>query len=494
MTTGNARTASRRFLVAALGVGALALASDAVAQPLKRTAITAPRLNAQIGSSVYYLRWQGVRGARTYLLRVSEIGAPTGTYWINEYTRGTSYAFKPASFDARGSRFQMSVYACREEGVDCSDRSHVSAYVLGPPVVVSSPSSGYTYSGTDRRPQFSWQPYSGLKPSSGGGGVTYTITFAGNGAPAQSFTTQSTSFQPPVSINPAFQNPVRWSVKACKSYNCSSSGGTRTLNLTASSFDELTGYIEFDSPPNGVTVDVGSELRWKKKAGAASYSVCLNMNSSGCRIIHRDVGTPIGPTGATLSYTLTASDLDAKPPFGDYYFRGKTMYWGIQACTEGNTSCVGTPSHRNVQVAPAPAEGGGTIPTVSFGQHLYPRIASNSCNACHSGGNLYPQNEDRPAICSVPGCGANTIPFTTAISAGAMLDRFKCLKACSQQVQYSQALGKVYVVPGTPQQSGLHHKAQESTAGAFGADVTIDGVTKSVRDWIEIWIEQGANP
>ena len=49
-------------------------------------------------------------------------------------------------------------------------------------------------------------------------------------------------------------------------------------------------------------------------------------------------------------------------------------------------------------------------------------------------------------------------------------------------------------MPGNTALSGLHHKAQESTSPIFGSNRTIGGVTKTVREWITIWIQQGANP
>jgi hypothetical protein len=75
-----------------------------------------------------------------------------------------------------------------------------------------------------------------------------------------------------------------------------------------------------------------------------------------------------------------------------------------------------------------------------------------------------------------------------------MLARFKCMKARSTQGEYQQALGKVYVVPYQSAQSGLHHKAQASNAPTFSENLTINGVTKKVKEWITIWIDQGANP
>jgi hypothetical protein len=174
------------------------------------------------------------------------------------------------------------------------------------------------------------------------------------------------------------------------------------------------------------------------------------------------------------------------------------MYWGVSACTQGSTSCVGSAiPHRSVQVASAPTgggtPGGGGDPQVSFSQHLYPIISSPSCGACHPSGSIYPQKTPRPAVCAAS-CGTDVIPFNTTITAATMRTRFQCMKACSQNTQYSQAQGKVYVVPGNPSQSGLHHKAQASTSAIFSENRTINGVSKPVKEWIRLWIQQGANP
>lgn len=465
-------------------VGLLASAQPADARPR----ITAPKLNQQIGGARYYIRWTGERGMRGYYLRVREYGA--SSYWIDQAVKGTSFLFVPRQYGAEGKRIQIYVYSCQNSnGTNCGEPSTVSAYVMGPPVSLQSPADGATFDNPSRRPTFSWQPYGNL---SGGGALRYKVTITGNGAAPTTYgSITGTSFQPPQAINPAYQNPVRWSVQAYNSYNTSQGSRPRRLTLGGSSFDQLSGNVSFVSPPNGTNVDVGSQLRWQKKPGADKYRICLNMQSSGCRIIRTQSAQP----GSIQTYTLTAQDLDAKPPFGGYYFRGKRMYWRIQGCTQGNTQCVGTSTSRYVEVAPAPSSGGpgGGTPQVSFAQDFYPLLSGSQCGGCHAGGNLFPQKTPRPSGCQAS-CGTEVIPFDSSISSGVMLQRLKCLKACSGQAQYSQAFGKTYVVPGNPNGSGLHHKAQESNSPIFGSNFTIDGVSKPLREWIEIWISQGANP
>lgn len=472
--------------------GLLASAEPADARPR----ITTPKLNQQIGGARYYIRWTGERGMRSYYLRVREYGSPS--YWINQPVKGTSFLFAPKNYNALGKRIQIYVYSCQgANGTQCGDSSTVSAYVMGPPVSLQSPADGATFNNPSRRPTFSWQSYQGFGSYSGSGSVRYKVTINGNGAAPTTYNSiTGTSFQPPQPINPAYQNPVRWSVQACDNRNCSQGVRPRRLTLGGSSFDQLSGNVSFVSPPNGTGVDVGSQLRWQKKPGAAKYRICLNTQSSGCLSIRTQSAQP----GSIQTYTLTAQDLNAKPPFGGYYFRGKRMYWRIQGCTQGNTQCVGTSTARYVEVAPAPSSGpggggggGGGTPQVSFAGDFYSYFSGSQCGGCHASGNLFPQKTPRPSGCQAS-CGTEVIPFNSSISSGVMLQRLKCLKACSGQAQYSQAFGKTYVVPGNPSQSGLHHKAQESNSPIFGANVNIDGVTKPLREWIEIWISQGANP
>ncbi len=482
----------RAAVLAGSGVVAILSAAPAALAAPPQPALTTPRLNEQIGAASLRVSWRAVRGALSYVLRIREYNA--GSWLVNQTLTGSSFNFLIKGSGVEGGRIQVYVYACSNaNGTDCSDASQTSAWVLGPPVVLSQPGNGASYTGSDRRPSFSWQAYTGFRPSASMGPITYSITFAGNGAGPQSFTTSSTTYTPPQAINPAFQNPVRWSVRACNSYNCSGTAGTRTLNLTAgSTFPTIQGPVNPVFPANGAAVDAGSQLRWSRVTNAAHYKVCLNTQPNGCLAIYDHAAQ----SGNVQSFTLTQQILDAKPPFGQPYFRGRTVYWSINACTQNFTACTAQnsqPVWRSVQVAAAqPGGGGGGTPQVSFAQHLYPTIASSACGSCHPGGSNPPYYPQKPN--NATNCGPNTIPFSTAISAAEMLNRFTCLTASSTQSVYDQAYGKVYVVPGQSSQSGLHYKAQASSAGIFGSNVTIGGVTKQLREWITIWIDQGANP
>jgi hypothetical protein len=473
-------------------LGWIAIASSAEAGP----AITAPSQNQKIGSSTFYIRWQGQRGMQSYRLRLREDGQ--STYWVDQGLTVTSFAFQPKTYNAEGRKFEVFVYGCAgANGTNCGDPSFVEAYVFGKPVILSSPANNAT--SPNRKPTFTWQPYDGIHPSSGGGPVAYTLTLDGTGASPQSFQTSATTFTPSQDINPAFQNPVRWSVRACTTYNCSGSTPPRQITLAGGPADALSGSITYSAPANGTTVNAGSQLRWNTKPGVNNYRICLNMSESGCHIIRNQAPQP----GNIQSYTLTSMDLDARHPVtGVYYYRGGRMYWGIQGCTTGGTPCVDTGAiRRYVEVPPVSSTGGGgtpgtggTTPQVSFAQHLYPIIASGSCDSCHQSSSnnppYFPQKPDgAPANCS-----PNTIPFNTTVSASAMLNRLKCITARSQQGAYSQALGKIYVVPGSSTQSGLHWKAQNSSAPVFSSNRTINGVTKTLKEWIKIWLDQGANP
>jgi hypothetical protein len=180
------------------------------------------------------------------------------------------------------------------------------------------------------------------------------------------------------------------------------------------------------------------------------------------------------------------------------------MYWSVTACKAGYTQCT-TPGTtlqpRTVLVANAPASATPPPPvgdpTLSFAQHLYPIIASTECGACHpvSTPPYYPQKlgpSNNPA--SSLDEDAVSIPFSMADSASAMHGKFLGLVARSTAGSYAQALGKVYVVPGNSSGSGLHWKAQTSNAPVFGSNRSIGGQTKPLKEWIRIWIDQGAAP
>ena len=186
-------------------------------------------------------------------------------------------------------------------------------------------------------------------------------------------------------------------------------------------------------------------------------------------------------------------------PFNiDQRLRGNTVVYDFYACTNDNKctrrnrggfyACA-KPARGEGCSAPGMISGGGgsggdTTPpanTLSFARDLYPAITTQ-CAGCHSGNNLYPQKrQTNAAQCGVTSEPA--IPFNTSMSAATMLNRLKCLKASSTNGAYTQALGKVYVIPGNYGASGLHWKAQNSVA-----------FSQATKDLIRNWIAQGANP
>jgi hypothetical protein len=476
------------FVLAVLAAATLFGPLSGAQGSLPAPRITSPQLNQHLAPRVD-IRWTGVGGARSYRVRVREVGQTA--LLVDRAITTAGFTWDATS--ARGGRFEVFVFACAQDnGGACGAFSTVSFAVLGPPVTLTAPADGTNSTNLNRRPTFSWQPYTGFRPSSLQGEVMYRLIFTGNGAGQQVFNTSSTSFTPPTAIDPAFQNPVRWTVQACTNGNCSSSTPPRTIMLAGSSFTTVQGPVVPRAPTNGAAVDTGARLEWNHLPNAGVYQVCLNTGERGCLAVYE---VPAQGTGVQ-SFTLSSQVLDHREVGGAYRFRGRRMYWSVNACTAGFTSCTSqnsTATVRYVQVATAAAGGGagaGGTPQVSFAEHLYPLMSSNQCRACHPTSNpvAFPQLPNNKTT-----CGTRTIPFDTSISAATMRARFLCLEASSTQGAYQSAYGKTYVVPGNQNASGLHHKAQSSSASVFGSNVTIAGVTKPLRDWIGIWIQQGAN-
>lgn len=459
------------------------------------------------------IRWQGVTGASHYGLCLRE--SVTGACVLEQPDlSGTSFNLSPVPAQLRGKRLYASVRACAKVNPgslpNCSNYNVArSFYVMGPVQPLQDPADGSTYTGSDRRPTFSWPAYAGFDISSQPGTLRYKLTITGTGAAATVFDNlTATSFKPPTALNSQYQNPIRWGVQACTNVNCSTPGGARSLNL-AGTAPSTWGPVVLSSPASGSTVDTGSKLSWLHLPNAATYRVCLHTHASGCRL-QLDVPASSG-TPQQLELTSAILDMRENPLSQVLVFRNsagsatlKTMYWSVTACNAGNTQCTSpgtTPQQRTVLVANAPA---GTTPppptgdpTLSFTQHLYPIIASPECGACHpvSSPPYYPQKlgpSNNPA--SSLDETAVSIPFSTADSASTMRGKFLGLVARSTDGNYAQALGKVYVVPGNSGQSGLHWKAQQSTAAVFGSNRSISGQTKPLKEWIRIWIDQGAAP
>lgn len=474
-------------------------------------ALSAPNFNAPAEGAMslnFGVYWQGVQGAGTYDICVTEDLLGTTCVLEKPDHNGTNY-LGPVPEQLRGKRLYVKVRACASNGANCSLYNARSFYALGPSVSLQEPADGSSYASTDRRPTFSWAAYTAFSASSQPGTLKYKLTITGTGAAATVFDNlTTTSFKPPTALSSQYQNPIRWGVQACTTVNCSASGGTRTLTLAAAA-PTTWGPVVLSSPASGTTVDTGAKLRWQNLANAATYRVCLNNQPSGCRVL-RDVTA----TSAQPELELKADILDMRenPNNPAYVFRNaagsptlKTMYWSVSACNAGNTQCTSpgtTPQQRTVLVANAPAGStpgtpSPTVPTLSFETHLYDIIKSTDCSGCHPVVNppYYPQKlgPSNLAISTLDEVSVS-IPFNGSEGAATMLNKFKGLAARSTQGTYAQALGKVYVVPGNSNLSGLHWKAQMSPVPVFSSSRTINGQTKPLKEWIKIWIDQGAQP
>jgi len=319
------------MLVMAFVVSAMLMGSTAYA--LGSARITSPRSDQVVGGNVLTVHWKRPRGAKSYKVCVREAG--TSRCMVSKVTTESSTRFRISSTlnALKGKRVSLLVTACKAlNGDGCVSWSHIDVWFMGPPVRVSSPVDGTSYTGTDRRPTFSWQPYTGI---SGSGSVTYTLIIAAHGAPRQVFSgITNTSYRPPTAIKSAFQNPVRWLVTAYKGGNRSASSRARTLTLAASS-SAVVSAPNLRSPANGSTVDTGSLLRWDTVTNADSYKVCLGLSSNGCSPTHI-VHAP------TTSYSLTRKDLRR--------YRNKTMYWSVQTIV-GRRASVAKAALRNVHVS-----------------------------------------------------------------------------------------------------------------------------------------------
>jgi hypothetical protein len=227
---------------------------------------------------------------------------------------------------------------------------------------------------------------------------------------------------------------------------------------------------------NATATTLQPTFTWTAVPGAEAYKVVISSITD--------------PWGARETYEAgTSTSLTAPSPIPSIGSTG--VYWSVVVCKPA-ASCSfngkvsdGTQRYLKYQ-APDPI--------VSFAEHLYPMITT-SCSGCHQGTVNYPQNTAGRVDNTSTRCNeGQTIPFNSSVSPSEMYDRFRCLTAMSRQGTYAEALGKVYVVPNQPKISGLYWKALRSDAGTFGENKVINGVQHTVREWIKIWIDQGARP
>jgi hypothetical protein len=249
--------------------------------------------------------------------------------------------------------------------------------------------------------------------------------------------------------------------------------GTRVAQASAVSPQQDIIGMTFTAPTAGQSLTAGTAttIRWTPEN--YSGNIKLEYYEGGTR--KGDIATSVPASSGSYSWTPTTNATNASIVIRHATNIGLNWTGPTFSVTGGGS-------------------GGGGTPTVSFANHLYPLITNpQKCAMCHPAGGINPQAA-RPDDSSTTCNDSVGIPFSTSITASTMLARFKCMKARSTQGEYQQALGKVYVVPYQSAQSGLHHKAQASNAPTFSENLTINGVTKKVKEWITIWIDQGANP
>jgi hypothetical protein len=231
------------------------------------------------------------------------------------------------------------------------------------------------------------------------------------------------------------------------------------------------------SPAHNATTNFRPTFSWTAVPGVAGYKVVISSATD--------------PWGSREAYDINSGSTTSFTPTSDTPSIGQGgVYWSVIVC-QPLDSC-GFNGKVQDQTARWIAYAQGD-PRVSFATHIYPMITS-SCSACHGGTAYYPQKTTGRTDNPMTPCNeSQTIPFDTTISASEMYNRFRCLTAKSTQGVYANALNKVYVMPNQPKISGLYWKAQASDAGIFSENRTINSVTHQVKDWIRIWIEQGAS-
>jgi hypothetical protein len=276
-----------------------------------------------------------------------------------------------------------------------------------------------------------------------------------------------------------------WTARGCN--------GTSNCGPWASAerFTVVPNAPNLSAPANAASLNSRNvTFQWQAATGAnAGYQLIIWKipGSNGYDVYNPAASLPSGNLSLQVAAGSTSRTVDVPATLG------ATVSWAVVACAEfagkGRRCSLGY-EPRSLTLPTTT-----TAPTLSFALHLYPIISSPDCSSCHPGTTLYPQ---RTGPSDNPSSSMNemtvSIPFSTTDGATTMRNKFLGLVARSTQGAYAQALGKIYVVPGNASLSGLHWKAQQSTAPAFGSNRTILGQTKPLREWIQIWIQQGAAP
>lgn len=274
-----------------------------------------------------------------------------------------------------------------------------------------------------------------------------------------------------------------WTARGCN--------GTSNCGPWASAerFTVVPNAPNLSAPANAASLNSRNvTFQWQASTGAnAGYQLIIwkTPGSNGYDVYNPAASLPSGNLSLQVAAGSTSRTVDVPATLG------ATVSWAVVACAE----FAGKGRRCSLGYEPRSLTFATTEPTLSFATHLYPIISSSTCSICHQGMSAYPQRLG-PTNLPISALDENSvsIPFNTSDGAATMRTKFMGLAARSSSAEYSTAFGKVYVVPGNANNSGLHWKAQQSTAPAFGNSVTILGQTKPLREWITIWINQGAQP
>lgn len=276
---------------------------------------------------------------------------------------------------------------------------------------------------------------------------------------------------------------AEWTARACNGQTaCGPWAATERFTI-------VPNHPTLSAPANGASpASRNVTFQWQASTGAsAGYQLIIwkTPGSDGYDVYNPNGSLPSGNLNIQVGAGSTSRTVDIPAALG------ATVSWAVTACTD----FTGKGRRCSLGFQPRTLTFATTVPTLSFAQHLYPIISSPDCSACHPGTNIYPQ---RLGPSDNPSSSLNettvSIPFSTADGAATMRNKFMGLVARSTQGVYAQALGKVYVVPNNSNNSGLHWKAQFSDAPVFSSSRTILGQTKPLKEWITIWINQGAQP
>jgi hypothetical protein len=277
----------------------------------------------------------------------------------------------------------------------------------------------------------------------------------------------------PAGTEPLYGRWLKWGVRACNSSGQCGTSAVRNLWIRFPPANLVSPGDDYQATSRR------PQFQWNAVPGAAGYAI--------------NISSLTDPWGHRQQFIVNGGNTTSHTPAVDIENTGSTgFFWSVTTCKPMDKCGFSGKDQDDTQrwvTLPAFA-----YPQVSFANHLYP-LLQPKCLMCHPvGGGTYPDSTaGRVNDPNTPCNETLGIQFNNSLSAAEVLQRFKCSRAMSGQAIYSPAYGKVYVVPGKSLDSGLHHKAQLSDSAVFSENFTIGNVTKQIKEWITIWIEQGGH-